>query len=194
MREHWHFTAAILWAAFGITAFAVLVSTRFYWATRNQGDEIMAQADRQVGLAAGGIEVKLTSEGPGQVKLDKVAISVEEMAKLLDLRQGQCKVSFANGNGDEVAAVETSKWDMTIKPQTMALKFDLRRRPEADTLLVLREIQQALDAEELEAGPVVIRPLQMAQLEEVVDQAAETFNEQAPEGVTATVTLADPEA
>lgn len=129
-------------------------------------------ADRQVALAAGGLEVNLSSEGPGRLKLDKIAIGVEEMEKLLGIRQGQLVVGFANVNGEEIAKVDSSEWTLTIKARTMRMVLELRLRPEAETLLILREIQQQIESEDLEAALVVMRPLQAAELEQESNTAA----------------------
>lgn len=166
-------------------------------------------ADRQVALAAGAIEINLSSEGPGKVKLDKVSITIEEMGKLMGLRQGELVVSFLDGNGENLAAVESSSWDLAMKPKVLWIALELRRRPEVPALMGLRKIQQELESEDLTLAVVVLRPLQVADLEEepeeiseetatailcgkhlkeVVDGAVETFNEQAPEGVTARLT------
>ncbi len=122
-------------------------------------------ADRQVALAAGGLEVNLSSEGPGKVKLDKVSITIEEMGKLMGLRQGELVVEFMDGNGEVLAAVDSASWDLAMKPKVLRIALELRRRPEVPALMGLRKIQEELESEDLTLAVIVLRPLQTADLE-----------------------------
>ncbi len=144
-----------------------LVARFCYPVPGTQGDERMEGSqvvDRQAALSAGRVEIGLTSEGPGRVKLAKVAIHVEEMEKLLGFRQGQLVVCFHNGNGELIAEVHSETWAINIKPKTTVIVLELRIRPEAETLLVLREIQQLIEGKDEEGATVVLRPLQSVQL------------------------------
>jgi hypothetical protein len=126
-------------------------------------------ADRQATLSAGRVVLKLSSADAGSVTLDKVEIHVEEMEKLLGFRQGQLVICFHNGIGEQIAEIHSEQWTLTIKPKTVRMSFDLRIRPEAETLLMLREIQQNIEGEDDEGATVVLRPLQSAELMEDED-------------------------
>ncbi len=135
-------------------------------------------ADRQAALSAGKVVLVVSSADPGRVTLDKVAIHPEELEKLLGFRQGQLVVCFHDGNGEQIAEVHSEIWTMTIKPRTVRLVLELRIRPEAETLLVLREVQQKLEGEDDEGATVVLRPLQSAELMEDEDEEDETEDDE----------------